>query len=321
MKILANDGISAKGVEILENAGYTVLTNKISQDELVTEINNQNIEVLLVRSATTARKELIDACPNLKLIGRGGVGMDNIDVEYARSKGILVVNTPAASSQSVAELVIGQLFSISRFLFDAAKNMPVSGTENFAVLKKKYAKGVELRGKTIGIIGFGKIGQAVASYALGIGMNVIAFGKREYTSEITLSIQNIGEVKVPITTTTDLQNKLKECDYISLHMPKQKDGSAVLSTKEFELMKNNVRIVNAARGGVVDEAALLTAIDQGKIAYSALDVYENEPQPMKKLLVHEKIANTPHIGAATVEAQDRIGSELAQQIIDTFGRN
>ncbi len=317
MKILANDGISSKGKELLMAAGFTVITDKVEQDQLSKTVNEQGIEMILVRSATTVRKEVIDACPNLKLIGRGGVGMDNIDVAYAREKGITVINTPASSSQSVAELVMGHLFSLSRFLQDSFKNME-SG--DFSSLKKKYAKGIELRGKTIGIIGFGRIGQSLASYALGAGMDVIAVD--QFTTPINISVP-IGlnnNFDVEITPTTDLKSVLGKLDYISLHVPKQADGSAVITANEFSKMKKGVLIVNASRGGVIDENDLLVALDEGVIGGVALDVYENEPNPRKDLLNHPKIACTPHIGAATLEAQDRIGEELAQLIIGQFGK-
>lgn len=316
MKILANDGISALGKQLLENAGYTVITEKVAQDQLADAINEQNIEIVLVRSATTVRQSVIDACPGLKLIGRGGVGMDNIDVAYAREKGLTVINTPASSSQSVAELVMGKLFSVSRFLHDSFKNME-SG--DFSTLKKNYAKGIELRGKTLGIIGFGRIGQSLASYALGVGMKVIAVDNKVFTADVELVI-NGEKLVVPITTLTDMKSILADLDFISIHVPKQADGSAVIGAAEFDLMKKGVRIVNAARGGVVNETELLSALDSGKVAAVALDVFENEPNPMKELLSHPKIACTPHIGAATVEAQDRIGEELADLIIQQFGK-
>ncbi len=315
MKILANDGISAIGKQLLEEAGFTVVTEKVNQEDLINAVNQENYEIVLVRSATTVRKEVIDACPGLKLIGRGGVGMDNIDVAYAREKGRIVINTPASSSQSVAELVMGQLFSISRFLNDSFKNIE-SG--DFNTLKKNYAKGVELRGKTLGIIGFGRIGQSLASYALGVGMDVIAVDQNAYVANIPLKIGNSQDISVSIQTITDLQSILPKCDYISIHVPKQADGSAVIGANEFALMKNGVRLANAARGGVFDETALIEALNSGKVAACGLDVYENEPNPNKALLSHPKIACTPHIGAATVEAQDRIGSELAELIINEF---
>ena len=317
MKILANDGISSKGKELLMAAGFTVITDKVEQDQLAKTVNEQGIEMILVRSATTVRKEVIDACPNLKLIGRGGVGMDNIDVAYAREKGITVINTPASSSQSVAELVMGHLFSLSRFLQDSFKNME-SG--DFSSLKKKYAKGIELRGKTIGIIGFGRIGQSLASYALGAGMDVIAVDQFTTPVKISVPLGLNNNFDVEITPTTDLQSVLGKLDYISLHVPKQADGIAVITASEFSKMKKGVIIVNASRGGVIDENDLLVALEEGVISGIALDVYENEPNPRKDLLNHPKIACTPHIGAATLEAQDRIGEELAQLIIGQFGK-
>ncbi len=317
MKVLANDGISDEGKKALQNAGYTVITDKVNQEDLATKINEENYEIVLVRSATTVRKEVIDACPGLKLIGRGGVGMDNIDVAYAREKGLKVINTPASSSQSVAELVMGQLFSISRFLNDSFKNME---TGDFNTLKKNYAKGVELRGKTLGIIGFGRIGQSLASYALAIGMEVKALEIEQKEVEIELpEIKGFGTPKVKIQVENDWSTFLPACDYISIHVPKQANGEAVINEKEFELMKKGVRIVNAARGGVINEEALITALETGKVAYAALDVFENEPTPNKSLLNNAKIATTPHIGAATLEAQDRIGLELAQLIVNEFG--
>ena len=324
MKILANDGISNEGKLELEKFGYTVITEKVEQSELANKINKENYEVVLVRSATTVRKEVIDQCPGLKLIGRGGVGMDNIDVSYAKEKGIKVINTPASSSQSVAELVIGQMFSMSRFLGDSQKNME---TGDFNKLKKQYSSGVELRGKTLGIIGFGRIGQSLAQYAIGIGMDVIALDVEERMVDISIKLNwtaqsgnkvsnNMG---IKIKTKTNLDEILPLCDYISIHVPKQENGNSVINEREFSLMKDGVRIVNTARGGVINESDLLKALDNGKVSFAALDVYENEPSPMKELLSHSRISVTPHIGAATSEAQDRIGTELANLIVEEFG--
>jgi D-3-phosphoglycerate dehydrogenase len=315
MKILANDGISELGKSLLEKAGFTVITEKVAQEDLAKEVNEQGIEMVLVRSATTVRKEVIDACPGIKLIGRGGVGMDNIDVAYAREKGITVINTPASSSQSVAELVMGHLFAISRSLNDSYKNME-SG--DFSALKKTYAKGVELRGKTIGIVGFGRIGQSLASYALGAGMDVIAVDLQTNPVLVKVPIGTSQEASVSITPSQSLHEVIGKMDYISLHVPKQADGSAVITAKEFGLMKKGARLVNASRGGVINEDDLLVALENGQVAGVALDVFENEPNPRKDLLNHSNIACTPHIGAATMEAQDRIGEELASLIIGQF---
>lgn len=315
MKILANDGISPEGVQALEKGGFTVLTDNIPQDNLITEINKQNIVGLLVRSATTVRKDLIDACPGLKLIGRGGVGMDNIDVDYARSKGLHVINTPGASSQSVAELVMGNLFSLSRGIFHSNRVMPTTGNSEFKALKKKYAKGQELKGKTIGIVGFGRIGQALASYCLGCGMTVIPVDRKVKSYHIPMSI-NGQKMEIALNSVDNLAKVLGNLDYISLHVPKQENGKAVIDAAEIATMKDGVIIVNAARGGVVNEDALIAGINSGKIRAAALDVFENEPAPRADILAHEQIASTPHIGAATVEAQTRIGEELAEQIIE-----
>ncbi|MBM76864.1 MAG: 3-phosphoglycerate dehydrogenase [Crocinitomicaceae bacterium] len=316
MKVLANDGISKSGISILENAGFTVITNKVNQEDLINYINSEKIEVILVRSATQVREDIISSCPSLKIIGRGGVGMDNIDVEFARQNGLEVINTPAASSQSVAELVMGHLFSISRSIYDSNRNMPKAESGEFKSLKKKYAKGAELRGKTIGIIGFGRIGQFTAKYALGNGMKVIAFNP--FIEKISISIEIANQnIEVPITMCS-MDNLLSESDYISLHVPMPKDGNALLSTNEFNKMKNGVRIVNAARGGVIDEDALIEALKSGKVSDAALDVFVGEPNPRTDLISNEKIALTPHIGAATSEAQDRIGTELGNKIISFY---
>ena len=319
IKILANDGISAAGKQQLEAAGFLVVTENVPQEQLIDDINNKQYDVLLVRSATKIRKDIIDACPSLKLLGRGGVGMDNIDVDYARSKGLTVVNTPASSSQSVAELVIGQLFSISRMTFDSERKMPSANTkEVFNELKKKYGKGVELRGKTLGIIGFGRIGKSIAQYAIGCGMNVIAYDgfAKKSSEDITIDIANQKiTVSINYVSKDDL---LAQSDYISINVPMPEDGKAVLCSNCLKKVKKGVRIVNAARGGVVDEAALLEALNDGRVAAAALDVFENEPVVNPAILSHPKIALTPHIGAATNEAQDRIGGELADIIIAHF---
>jgi D-3-phosphoglycerate dehydrogenase len=316
MKVLANDGLSKAGIQALEAAGYTVITDKVAQEDLSAYINAEQVDILLVRSATTCRKEVIDACPGLKLIGRGGVGMDNIDVQYARDNGRTVINTPAASSQSVAELVLGHMLAIARSLQDSYKNME---TGDFSALKKKYGKGAELRGKKLAIVGFGRIGQSLASYAIGCGMDVVAVDIFTDPRSLEIELGNGLKVSTTITPTKDLKSVLSEVDYISLHVPKQADGSAVIGREEFALMKDGVRLVNAARGGVIDEDALLEALSSGKVAAVALDVFENEPNPRKDLLNHERIACTPHVGAATLEAQDRIGTELASTIIAQFG--
>ncbi|MCL8005966.1 D-2-hydroxyacid dehydrogenase [Gelidibacter japonicus] len=312
MKVLANDGISQSGIEALNAEGFEVITTTVAQEQLINYINEKNIDVLLVRSATKVRKDLIDACPNLKIIGRGGVGMDNIDVEYARSKNLHVINTPAASSQSVAELVFAHLFGGVRFLYDANRNMPLDGDSKFNTLKKNYAQGKELRGKTLGIVGFGRIGREVAKIALGVGMKVIASDKFVGKATIKVEFYNGQFINVEIET-QPMKDILKHSDFITLHVPAQ--DNYVIGEKQFSQMKDGVGIVNAARGGVIDEVALVKAIDSGKVAFAGLDTFESEPTPAIKVLMNGKMSLTPHIGAATNEAQDRIGTELASQIV------
>ena len=312
MKILANDGISQSGIDDLTAAGFEVLTTTVAQEQLENFINTENIVALLVRSATTVRQDLIDACPGLKIIGRGGVGMDNIDVSYAREKGLSVINTPAASSESVAELVFAHLFSGVRFLYDSNKNMPLDGEKKFKNLKKAYAKGTELRGKTLGVIGFGRIGQATAKMALGLGMKVIAFDPFMEKTTISLAFFDGQTIDFEIKTVSK-ETVLKESDFITLHVPAQKEF--VIGEAELNMMKEGAALINAARGGVVNEVALVAALDSNKLSFAGLDTFENEPTPAVQILMNSKISLTPHIGAATNQAQDRIGSELATQII------
>lgn len=312
MKILANDGISKNAIDVLEKAGMEVFTTTVAQGQLINFIQNNKIDALLVRSATKVRKDIIDACPSLKLIGRGGVGMDNIDVEHAKSKGIYVINTPAASSESVAELVFAHLFGGARFLYDANRNMPLEGDTNFKELKKSYSKGTELRGKTLGIFGFGNIGQATACLAIGAGMKVIYHDPEVETANIELGFYDHQKVSFQLKNTNKAE-VLKNSDYISLHVPEQQEY--ILSKSEFAKMKKGVGIINAARGGVLDEVALVEALENGTVAFAGLDVFESEPKPEMRLLMHSSISLSPHIGAATLEAQERIGLELAEQII------
>ncbi len=315
MKVLANDGISQSGINALETAGFEVSTTTVAQEQLQNYINDNDISVLLVRSATKVRKDIIDNCPNLKIIGRGGVGMDNIDVDYAREKGLHVINTPAASSHSVAELVFGHLYGLARYLHNANRDMPLEGDTNFKKLKKAYAKGTELKGKTLGVIGFGRIGQATAKIGIGAGMKVVAYDPYMEKANLTLEFFDGQSLSFEIETIAK-EDVLKQADFLTLHVPAQKDY--VIDKKEFELMKDGVFLANAARGGVVNEVALVKAIESGKVARAALDVFEKEPQPEMGLLMNPSLSLTPHTGAATNEAQDRIGLELASQIISIF---
>ena len=315
MKVLANDGISKSGVDILNKNGFEVYLDKIEQDNLEDFINSEKITVLLVRSATQVRKNLIDNCKSLKIIGRGGVGMDNIDVEYAKSNNLLVINTPSASSNSVAELVFAHLFSGSRFLYDSNRKMPLEGEKNFKDLKKNYSEGIELKNKNLGIIGLGKIGLEVAKIGFGLGMNIFGFDKFKTEKKLNLKLNEKSDYSFRLDLLT-LDKLLEKSDFITVHVPAQE--KYIIGKNEFKKMKNGSAIINASRGGIIDEIELIRNLDNGKIKFAGLDTFENEPNPSVSILMHPKISLTPHIGAATTEAQDRIGEELAKQICDFY---
>lgn len=312
-KILVNDGIETSGKVMLENAGYIVDMTKIPQEELVNRLNEY--DAICVRSATKVRQEQIDAAPNLKVIGRGGVGLDNIDVEYAKSKGIAVVNTPAASSRSVAELAFAHIYALARFINASNREMPVAGDTKFNDLKKQFAAGIELEGKTLGLIGMGRIGQEAAKIAIGSGMNVIAFDP--YVEQVTIQIGNSRHNMPVAINKSSLDEVLSSSDFITLHVPGV--TKPILGQEEFSKMKKGAFVINAARGGVIDEDALLTALNSGHLGGAGLDVFVGEPNPRKDLLSHPKISLTPHTGASTSEAHEKVGGELAAQIISILG--
>jgi len=317
-RILANDGIDQAGKQLLEQAGFFVETNKAAENHLIQTINDGNFDVLLVRSATKVTASVIESCKGLKVIGRAGVGLDNIDLNSAKAAGIHVINTPSASSQSVAELVLAHLFSGVRFLQESNFIMRSEGQTQFASLKKKFGNGTELRGKTLGIIGFGRIGQALARMASGMGMNVIATDP--FITDATVHVEvPLAKTSIPVTIKTiPMEDVLRNSDFISLHVPGKVNGKALIGAQEFDIMKSGVGIVNASRGGVIDEDALLHALDKGKLAFAGLDVFENEPTPREDVLKYRSISLSPHIGAATAEAQERIGIELATLLVDYF---
>tara|TARA_B100000579_G_scaffold94967_1_gene75100 strand:- start:45 stop:995 length:951 start_codon:yes stop_codon:yes gene_type:complete len=316
MKILANDGISKSGKNKLEEYGFEVDLTKVSQEQLVDYINDNEITAILVRSATQVRADIIDNCPSIKIIGRGGVGMDNIDVEYAKSKGISVINTPAASSKSVAELVFSHLFGCVRFLHESNRSMPLDGDSKFKDLKKSYAKGTELAGKTIGIIGFGRIGQEVAKIGIGVGMDVIFHDKFNDQAEIKLNFFDGQNLSFKLNSSS-FDDVLSKSDFITIHIPAS--DKYIIDTNEFKKMKEGSGILNLSRGGIINEEELIKNIDSGKISFAAIDTFEGEPNPSIKILMNPNISLTPHIGAATNEAQDRIGIELADKINDILG--
>jgi len=312
MKILINDGLSNEGINLLKDSGFEVVETRVAQSQLINFINTHKIDILIVRSATKIKKELINSCPSIKVIGRAGVGMDNIDVTYAKSQGITVLNTPEASSRSVAELVFAHLLGGARFLHGSNRNMPLEGDSNFKTFKKYYSRGQELQGKILGIIGLGRIGKEVAKIAFGLGMRVIATAPEDGYSSVTLSFQDNQKITLDVTI-LPFDEILKQSNFITLHVPAQE--KPLIGEKEISTMKNGVGIINTSRGGVVEEKALLNGIESGKILFAGLDVYENEPNPSIHTLMNPEISLTPHIGGSTIEAQSRIGIELASKII------
>ncbi|WP_313100880.1 D-2-hydroxyacid dehydrogenase [Epilithonimonas sp.] len=312
MIVLANDGISEKGIQLLKEADITVLEARVSPEHLSKFINDNNVDVLLVRSATQVRKDLIDKCPNLKIIGRGGIGMDNIDVKYAIEKGIYIINTPTASCKSVAELVFAHFFSLARFLHESNRLMPLEGETNFNALKKSFNNATELSGKTLGVIGMGNIGVEVIKMGISLGMKILVYNRTPKTEKVQLSFFDGQSLEFEIKS-VNLDEVLKNSDFISLNTGLT-DGY-LIDSKELELMKEGVFIANTARGGVINEVALLDAIESGKVYGAALDVFENEPTPEVLILMNPALSLSPHVGGNTMDAQNRIGEELAQQII------
>jgi len=314
IRILANDGIDETGKTMLEEAGFEVVTTHYKADELEAQL--KTFDAITVRSATQVHQALIDNCPNLKVIGRGGVGMDNIDVAYAREKGLAVYNTPAASSRSVAELVTAHAFTLMRQLHLANRAMPVTGNSEFAKLKKQCSEGNELLGKTIGIIGFGRIGQEVARIALGLGMNVVASDPFVKEATIIISIPGAAQTISVHIPTTNIQSLLNQSDIITIHIPKA--DKPIIGKDELTTLKKGVILINTARGGVFDEDALIEGLNAGQIGGAGLDVFIGEPTPRMDILTHPKISLTPHVGGSTTEAQENVGRELAGLIINHF---
>ena len=300
-KILVCDKISPTAIERMKALGHEVVVKTgMTPEELIETV--PPFEAMIVRSATKVRVPVIDAAKNLKVIIRGGVGIDNIDVDYARYKGIEVRNTPAASSPSVAELALGHMFSVYRFI--AASTWRMRQGEDFKKIKKE-SQGRELAGKTLGIIGIGRIGKELAKRALALGMKVIA-----YDAYVT-------DPGIEGVTMVSFDELLSQADIISLHVPKT--DKPIIGREEFAKMKDGAVIINTARGGVVDEDALLEALDSGKLYGAAIDVFVGEPNPKPELVNHPKVSVTPHLGASTNEAQERIGEEIIKILNEVFG--
>ena len=299
MKILICDKTEKEYIEQMRAAGLIVdVRDDITPEELITVL--PAYDGMVVRSRTKVRQPLIDVCPNLKVIVRGGAGLDTIDYEYARSKGVAVMNTPLANSASVAELAIGYMFMLARALYKATSTMKAEKWD------KKSFTGDEIGGKTLGIIGYGTIGHETARRAMALGMKVLAYDPY---------VNSQNGVKL-----VALDELLAQADYISLHLPKTKESANMLGAEQFAKMKDGIRIINCARGGIINEEALYEALTSGKVAGAALDVFAEEPPTDWKLLKLENVIASPHIGAGTKEAQGRVGAEVAQKLIE-FAKN
>ena len=300
MKIIICDKTEKEYIEQMRAAGLTVdVRDDITPEQLMVEL--PNYDGMVVRSRTKVRKDLIDVCPNLKVIVRGGAGLDTIDHEYAKEKGIAVMNTPLANSKSVAELAIGYMLMMARSLYAASATMKAEKWE------KKAFNGDEIGGKTLGLIGIGNIGKEVAKRAIAMEMSVVAYDP--FVKEAPAGIKLVS-----------LDELLAQADYISLHLPKTKESSNMIGKEQFGKMKNGVRIVNCARGGIVNEDALYEALTSGKVAGDALDVFNEEPPTDWNLAKLDNVIASPHIGAATKEAQARVGAEVAEKLI-AFSKN
>ena len=302
IRILANDGLQQGAIDKLTSLGFEVVNNHYDKDELGNIL--REFDILVIRSATKVTADILAQAEggNLKLIIRAGVGIDNIDIPYATKVGVIVKNTPNASSDSVAELAIGHMFALARFIAISNYTMR-EGQWN----KKKY-EGIELKGKTLGIIGMGRIGRSLAKRAEALGMNIIyndMFGKQD---NLTNEFSN-------------LENLLKLSDFISLHVPYDKEKGALIGKAQFDIMKEGVYLINCSRGKVVEESALLEALNSGKVAGAGIDVFEEEPTKNKELVNHYRVSVTPHIGASTKEAQERIGEEVVTTIVDFVANN
>lgn len=294
MKVLICDPTDPAALQIIKDAGIEVVDRSdITPEELLEEI--PEYECMVVRSRTKVRTDVIDAADNLKAIVRAGVGLDNIDVAYARENGIQVLNTPSASTQSVAELTIGYLLALARNIPQMTRSMRDGKWE------KKSFKGIEISGKTLGLIGSGRIGQAVAQRAIALGMTVIAFDP--YIEEL------------PNVELVEFEDLLARADFISLHVPHNNETHHILDAEAFSKMKDGVRIVNCGRGGTIDEDALYDALKKGKAAGAALDVFEQEPPKGTRLFSLDSVIGSPHVGAGTFEAKERVGQVAAQKVI------
>lgn len=311
MHILINDGLSATAISQLEANSHQVKNLHVAASQLANYITKNQIEVLVVRSATQVTRAVLEACPSLKLVIRAGIGMDNIDLQAAMELGISVKNTPGASARSVAELVMAHIYTGYRHLHDANRNMPLEGDTRFNGLKKSYVNAYEVKGKTLGILGFGTIGKELAKLAYANGMQPITVNRKKKDNKLSLQFADKQQVEIEVPMLT-FEEVLKQSDIISIHTPAL--GKYLIGAEEIKKMKPGAAIINTARGGLLDEKVTLEALENASLNFVALDTFENEPKPQIQTLMHPNISLSPHIGGATIEAQERIGNKVVKII-------
>lgn len=304
MKVLISDKISIKGVEVLKSApGIEVdIKTDLTPDDLKNTI--KDYDGLIIRSGTQVTSDIIEAAENLKVIGRAGIGVDNIDVDEASKRGIAVMNTPGGNVITTAEHTIAMMFSLSRKIPQATESMRQGKWE-----KKKF-EGTELYNKTLGILGVGKIGSIVADRALGLKMKVIAY-------DPFLTEETANKLGIELVSLDELYQR---ADFISVHVPLTSDTKDMIDAEAFKKMKDGVRVINCARGGIINEDDLTKAIKSGKVAGAALDVYDKEPPDKKPLFSLDNAIFTPHLGASTAEAQENVAIDIAEQIVDFLSK-
>lgn len=311
MKILANDGISSAGEVLLNNAGHEILNNRISQEHLIHFINENLVDVLLVKNATTINEEIIDSCKSLKIIGKAGINMDNVSANYAIEKGLHVVSTPNSYSRAIAELVFAHFFTLARFLHDSNRMMPLEGDQKFNLLKKSYQNSVELHGKTLGVIGMNFDALEVIKIGISLGMNILAYSDTPKEEKVTLEYFD-GQKLVFEIKSVKFEEILTNSDFLCV-MSTEKMGY-ILDSRQFELMKEGIYIVNIIKGAV-NEVSLIDYIENKKIAGAALDSFELEPKPDIQVLMNPSMSLSPNVATITRDAQEKTGKELAEQII------
>ncbi|MEN9487127.1 MAG: hypothetical protein RIR56_815 [Bacteroidota bacterium] len=311
MKILANDGISTSGETLLIEAGHEILNHRVSQEHLVQFINENQVEILLVKNATSIDHQVIDSCKSLKIIGKAGTEMNNVAVDYAIEKGLYVISTPNSYARATAELVFAHFFSLARFLHDSNRMMPLEGDSKFNLLKKTYQNAAELFGKTLGVIGSGNNTLEVIKMGISLGMNVIIFNENSKSEKVNLDFFD-GQKLVFELKSVKFEEILEKSDFISI-LNTEKSGY-LIDSEQFEIMKNGAYLVNIAKGAV-NEVTLVDYLENKKLAGAALDVFEYEPKPDIQVLMNPSLSLSPNLASVTTDAIEKTGKELAEQII------